>query len=65
MYVWNASAPKIYVYFKLDVGAASSAGSGFSTGPLALGALGGVVIGVLGTAILMKDSRKKKEKTAS
>ena len=65
MYVWNASAPKIYVYFKLDVGAASSAGSGFSTGSLALGALGGVVIGVLGTAILMKVSRKKKEKTAS
>ena len=65
LYVWKSDAPKVYVYFKLDVGAASTAGSGFSFGSLGLGALGGALIGVLGTAVCTKASKKKKETEAA
>ena len=60
LYVWKADAPKVFVYFKLDVGAVTAAGSGFSAGSLAVGFLGGAMIGVLGTALCMSVLKKKK-----
>ena len=68
LYVWKSDAPKVFVYFKLDVGAASgasAAGSGFSVGSLALGTVGGALIGVFGTAFCMKKFKKKKEEAAA
>ena len=68
LYVWNESAPKVYVYFKLDQSAVSGAGvtaSIFSVGTLALGAIGGAAIGAFITAFGMtKVGKKKKEATA-
>ena len=60
LYVWNSSAPKVYVYFKLDVGA-STAGSSFSRGAVALTGVGGLATGALATALIMTFARKKKE----
>ena len=66
LYVWNASAPKVYVYFQAEAGeGAGAAGTGFSGGSLALGALGGAVIGVIGTAMAMRLAKKKKEEASA
>ena len=70
LYVWNQTAPKVYVYYKLDDGAAASggasvAGSNFSAGTLAMGALGGAVIGILITMFGMTKLGKKKKEAAA
>ena len=64
LYVWKSDAPKVFVYFRTDAGA-SAAGSGFSTGTLALGALGGAVLGAFGTAIVMTAMKKKKKEVSA
>ena len=62
LYVWNSTAPKVYVYFKLDVGA-STAGTSFTRGAVALSGAAGLVTGALAAALIMTGARKKKEKT--
>ena len=42
-----------------------AAGSGFSAGSIGLGALGGALVGVLGAAVVMNASKKKKEEDAA
>ena len=62
LYVWNSSAPKIFVYFKADDAApASTAGSNFTAGSLAISGAAGLALGALMTALGMKVSKKKKK----
>ena len=69
LYVWNESAPKVYVYFKVDDSVANNSagvtGSVFTGGTLALTGLAGLAVGALVTALGMTASRKKKEKAAA
>ena len=61
-YVWDDDAPSVFVYYKVDDSAASTSGSVFSAGVLAL--TGGLclIAGAGLTAIIMTVIRKKKEK---
>ena len=65
MYDWNQSAKSIYVYFQVDktapVQEASTAGSAFSGGWIALAAVAGMGLGALVTGVSMKTVRRKKE----
>ena len=58
-YTWNHGAGGIYVYFKTDKKASTTA-SVFSNGYIAIAAVGGIVLGAVATAIAM-TSKKKKE----
>ena len=65
LYDWNQSAKSIYLYFQVDktapVQEASTAGSAFIGGWIAIAAVLGMGLGALVTAISMKTVRKKKE----
>ena len=63
-YVWDDDAPSVFVYYKVDDSEASTSGSVFSAGVLAL--TGGLclIAGAALTAIVMTVVRKKKEKKA-
>ena len=68
LYVWNESAPKVYVYFKLDQSAVSGAGvtgAVFTGGTLAFTAAAGLAVGALAAALGMTAFRKRKEKAAA
>ena len=59
LYDWNSGAKSVFVYFKTDDSAkASTTGSNFTGGTLALTGVAGLVIGALGT--LAATSRKRK-----
>ena len=63
-FCWNQSAKSIMVYYKVDKAAASSAstaGSNFTTGTLALAGVAGLAVGALATALGMKSTGKKKK----
>ncbi len=60
-YDWNDDADSVYVYFQRDDAAASTSGSTFSGGTLALSAGGGLLLGASVTALGMTASRKRKE----
>ena len=60
-YDWNDDADSVYVYFQRDEAAASTAGTNFSGGTLALSAGGGLLLGAAVTALGMTASRKRKE----
>ena len=64
-YVWDDDAPSVYVYYKTDDSEASTSGSVFSAGVLAL--TGGLclVAGAALTAICMTVVRKRKEKKSA
>ena len=62
LYVWNESAPMIFVYYKVEKTEASTAGTSFKGGSLAMSGFAGAAIGAIVTAIGMTTSRKKKEK---
>ena len=65
LYVWNSSAPKVYVYFKIAQGSpASTAGSSFTAGTVAIAGAAGLAIGALAAALCLKATKKKKETTA-
>ena len=62
-FVWNKSAKSVYVYFNRDENAnASTAGSGFSAGTLALSGGLGLALGVVLSAVAMTAKNKKREK---
>ena len=67
MYVWNSSAPEIYVYFKRDAGnsAKNNAGSNFTSGTVALSGGAGLVIGALGVVLTNQAKKKKETSTAT
>ena len=64
LYDWNNEAASVYVYFQRDETAASTAGSNFTGGTLALSAGGGLLLGAAVTALGMTASKKRKENKA-
>ena len=69
LYDWNQSAKSVFVYFKVDetapLGDASTSGSAFSAGRVAVAAIGGVTLGALVTALAMTAVNKRKSKKAT
>ena len=69
LYDWNQSAKSVFVYFKVDetspIGDASTSGSAFSTGIVAVVAIGGVALGALVTALAMTAVNKRKSRKAT
>lgn len=68
LYDWNNEAASVFVYFKTDNQAASSAstaGSNFTAGNLALSGVAGLALGAVVTALAMSLTKKKKEKPAA
>ena len=61
LYDWNESAKSVFVYYKTDDFAASTTGTTFSGGTLALTGGAGLAIGALATAFAMKPKKKKAE----
>ena len=64
LYDWAKDAPAVYVYFKTDDTAASTTGTNFSGGTLALTGGAGVALGAVATALAMNTAKKKKENKA-
>ena len=67
IYDWNNDAPSIFVYFKTDNQAASpasTAGSNFTAGSMALTGAAGLALGALISGIAVSSSYKKKSKNA-
>lgn len=60
LYVWNNSAPKVYVYYKTD-DAAAVTGSNFTSGTLVLAGGAGLLFGVAVTALAAKVTKKKND----
>ena len=60
LYVWNSSAPKIFVYYKAEDAVASTTGSNFTAGTVALSGVAGLALGALATALGATISKKKK-----
>lgn len=67
LYCWNQKATSVMVYFKVDKAAASSAstaGSNFTAGNLALAGIGGMALGAVVSAFAVSSANKKKSKKA-
>ena len=66
LYDWNDDAESVYIYFQTDDTAASTTGSNFTAGTLALSGGAGLALGSVITALAMKTKKKpdKKESTA-
>lgn len=66
LYDWNQSAKSMFVYFQIDktapVGEASTSGSAFSAGRVAVAVICGVCFGALVTAVCMTAYHKRKSK---
>ena len=62
LYDWNNSAKSVYIYFKTDDTAASTTGSNFTAGTLALSGGAGIVLGAAVTFFAMKIKRKPNKK---
>ena len=69
LYDWNQSAKSVFVYFKVDetapLGDASTSGSAFSPGIVAVVAICGVGLGALVTALAMTAVNKRKNRKAT
>ena len=64
LYIWNSSARSIYLYYLLDTGSASLAGSGFSAGTVVLSGGTGFAVGALASGLFVKNAGKKRKKEA-
>ncbi len=65
LYDWNKSAPSVFVYFKTDsAAAASTSGSNFTAGNLAIAGGAGLVLGAVISALAVSAAGKKKSKKA-
>ena len=64
LYVWNSSAPQIFVYFRTAGADASTAGSNYSAGTVALTGAAGIAVGALAAAFGMKLSGKRRKDEA-
>ena len=66
LYDWNKDAPSVMVYFKTETAsAASTSGSNFTAGNLALAGGAGLAFGALVSAIAVTAADKKKSKKAA
>lgn len=54
LYDWANDAPSVYIYFQTDDTSASTTGTSFTGGMLALT---GVALGALATALIMKKKK--------
>ncbi len=63
-FCWNEKAKSVMVYYKTDKTAATTTGSNFTGGTLALAGGGGVLLGAAVTALGMTAARKRKENSA-
>jgi hypothetical protein len=65
LYDWNSGAKSVFVYFKTDDSAkASTTGSNFTGGTLALTGVAGIALGAVITAFATKSKRNKNENKA-
>ncbi|MBO4893590.1 MAG: hypothetical protein J5562_01590 [Clostridia bacterium] len=66
LYDWNKSAKSVFVYYQVETSSssASTAGSTFTAGNLALAGAGGLAVGALITGIASALVSKKKRKSA-
>ena len=64
LYDWNNDAESVYVYFQTDDTAASTTGSNFTAGTLALSGGAGIALGAVVTALAMKTKKKSDKKEA-
>ena len=60
LYDWNNDAPSIYVYFKTDDASASTSGTNFTVGTIALSGGAGIAAGAAVTALVMTKKKKSK-----
>jgi hypothetical protein len=61
LYDWNDGAKSVFVYFKTDDTAkASTSGSNFTGGTLALTGVAGFAIGALGSLLIISASKKRR-----
>ena len=66
LYDWNNDAPATYVYFQTDAGAsASTTGTNFSGGMLALAGGAGLAVGAAATFLFLKLRKKSGKKEAA
>ena len=63
LYDWNNSAPCVYIFFNTDENA-STTGSSFTAGSMALTGVAGLAIGALISGIAISSANKKKSKKA-
>ena len=61
LYVWENTAPKIFVYFRTEEAKPISAGSNFTTGTLFISGGAGLLLGAAVTALCIKGFARKKE----
>ena len=61
LYDWNNDAASVYVYFKTDENEASTTGTSFSGGALAISGGAGIVLGAAVTALAIYPKKKKNE----
>ena len=59
LYVWNDTAPMVYVYFKTDDVKANPTGSNFTAGTLALSVISGAALGAIVTLLCEKATKKR------
>ena len=59
LYDWNNDAASVYVYFKTDENEASTTGTSFSGGALAISGGAGIVLGAAVTALAIYPKKKK------
>lgn len=64
LYDWANDAPGVYIYFKTESASASTSGTNYSTGVLAITGGAGAVIGAVVTSLLIKAKRKNSESKA-
>ena len=62
LYDWNNDAESVYIYFQTDDTAASTTGSNFTAGTLALSGGAGLALGSVITALAMKTKKKSDKK---
>ncbi|MBP5755195.1 MAG: hypothetical protein J6W93_05045 [Clostridia bacterium] len=62
LYDWNNDAKSVYIYFQTDDTAASTTGSIFTAGELALSGGAGIALGAVVSALAMKTKRKSDKK---
>ena len=65
LYVWKSDAPKVFIYYKLEANTASTTGTNFTGGIVAVSGGTGFAIGALAMALGSVVAKKKKEKEST
>ena len=63
LYIWNSDAKSVYLYYKTEEAKDPGlAGTGFTTGTIAISAGAGLGVGALTSALAVRALGKKKKK---